>query len=72
MRHEDSAQMLPLPSYALLTPDRAAELLGVAVSTLTRWRRTEGAGPPFVRISANRVGYPVDGVRRWVEARTEN
>ena len=72
MRQAGRAEMPPLPDFALLTPERAAELLNVTVSTLTRWRRTEGVGPPFVRVSANRVGYPVAGVRRWVEARTES
>lgn len=57
---------------ALLTPDRLAELLGIRKSTLARWRAREGVGPPFIRISANRVGYPVEAYRRWLKARTEN
>ena len=69
---EQDAPIPPIaPGFALLSPKRTAGLVGVAVSTLTRWRRTEGAGPPFVRVSANRVGYPVEGLRRWVETRTE-
>lgn len=47
-------------SDKLITQTEAAELLGVAPSTLNFWRAT-GRGPAFVRISARCVRYrPVD------------
>lgn len=62
-----------LPSDdALLPPDRIAELLGVSTHTLARWRRTEGSGPPFVRVSAVRVGYPVRAYRQWLAEKLES
>lgn len=54
----------------LLTPPRVGELLGVSVHTLARWRRLE-KGPPFVRVSAIRVGYPRGRLRAWLDARLE-
>jgi predicted DNA-binding transcriptional regulator AlpA len=44
-----------MPSSILRTP-AAAELLGVSISTLEKWR-VSGQGPRFVKIGARLVGY---------------
>lgn len=56
---------------ALLTPKQLASLLGVSVVTLTRWRRAEGLGPPFVRLGPSRIGYPVGAYRDWLAAQLD-
>ena len=48
----------------------AAEQLSVSPRTLQRWRREEGRGPSFVRLSRKRVGYPQEGLKAFVESRT--
>jgi predicted DNA-binding transcriptional regulator AlpA len=52
----------------LLRPPAAAAFLGVAVQTLARWR-VEGSGPEFVKIGERLVGYPEDGLHRFVAKR---
>lgn len=52
----------------LLDRYQVAELLGVSVRTLERWRNRR-TGPPFVRISHNVVRYPEHSVQEWLERR---
>ena len=44
---------------------KAAELLGVACSTLARWR-TEGSGPVFIKFG-HAVRYDVSDLNRWLD-----
>jgi len=53
----------------LLTPQETAELLGVAVGTLTMWRTTRRVVLPYVRVGRH-VRYKPEDVRRFVEDRT--
>jgi hypothetical protein len=46
----------------------AAEL-GVCKGTLLRWR-IDGRGPPYIMLSAKRVGYPRGPRREWMRQRT--
>lgn len=55
----------------LLRPAQAADLLGVSVHTLIRWRRSEDTGPPFVRINQAHVAYRRRDIRKWLDAKTE-
>lgn len=49
--------MEPDPQKAkFLNTSRAAAALGVAVSTMKRWR-TEGRGPDFIRSETGRIRY---------------
>lgn len=48
----------------ILNVGNAAERLGVAASTLARWRVT-GEGPDFVRLG-RRVGYRLADLDAWV------
>ena len=52
----------------LLRPPAAAELLGVAVQTLARWR-VEGIGREYVKIGPRLVGYPEDGLHAFAGRR---
>ena len=54
-----------------IVPEReAAEQLSVSPRTLQRWRREDGRGPSFVRLSKKRVGYPQEGLNAFAESRT--
>lgn len=52
---------------SLLTPAEVALLLGVAKSTLERWRIV-GDGPPFIKLSRSTVRYRRDDVSAFVAA----
>jgi hypothetical protein len=52
-----------------LTPAQAAQLLGVKVNTLEIWR-TQGRGPPFVKLSRNAVRYERARVLRYMQEHT--
>ncbi len=53
----------------LMSSKQLADLMGVSLITLSRWR-SGGKGPPFVRLGATRVAYPVRAYREWVESHT--
>lgn len=65
--HEFRASQL-LSLDELLTPQQAAAYLGLQTATLQR-QRTEGTGPPFVRVSKRRVAYRAADLRNWLETR---
>lgn len=48
---------------------QCAELLGVSVAVLARWR-WEGTGPRFFKPNGHTVLYALKDVRAWVEGRT--
>lgn len=51
-----------------LTPAQAAKYLGVAVSTLAKWR-VAGSGPPFHRPRPRMVRYSRIEIDEWLGAR---
>jgi|RhiMetdeSRZDD1v2_1073273.scaffolds.fasta_scaffold2852332_1 excisionase family DNA binding protein len=51
----------------LLTTEQAAELLQLSPRTLRRWR-TEGKGPPYIRLGARRVRYRRGAILDWARA----
>ena len=51
----------------LRTP-AAATRISAAPQTLERWR-TEGSGPPFVRLSPKLVVYDVQDLDAWCDSR---
>lgn len=55
-----------MPKRILRTRE-AAEYIGLSASTLEKNRRTEGEGPPFVRISPNVVGYDIADLDVWLD-----
>lgn len=46
----------------------AAELLGLTRRTLQKWR-TDGRGPPHVKISQRCVRYRVEDIEEWIESK---
>lgn len=52
-----------------ITPQEAAQRMGLSEFTLARMRR-ETRGPAFIRISTHRVMYLEDSVQAWVDSRT--
>ena len=52
----------------LLSPTEAAEYLNMTPRFLEA-RRTRGGGPPFIRISANRVKYLLADLQEFVAER---
>lgn len=55
----------------LLTPAKAAEVLGVGVKTLERWR-SQGDGPQFVKLSASTVRYRAVDLNAFVIQRLKS
>lgn len=56
-----------MPAIVLLSQDAVAELLGVTVRTVERWRE-EGSGPPFVKIGRG-VRYDERDLIAWLAER---
>lgn len=54
-----------------LRPTAAAEFLGVAVSTLAKWRVT-GEGPRFGKLGPRVVAYSIADLESFVEKRMKN
>jgi len=52
----------------LLTPDEAAQYLGLTVHFLAA-RRSRGDGPPYVKIAHSRVRYRISELDVWAEKR---
>lgn len=55
----------------LLSPAKAADVLGVSVETLGKWRRT-GRGPAFIKASEGRqgrIGYWPSDIAAWQQAK---
>jgi predicted DNA-binding transcriptional regulator AlpA len=53
----------------ILNEEELAKWLDVSRPTLQR-QRSDGGGPPFVQLSARRIGYRKSRVEQWLEART--
>jgi hypothetical protein len=49
-------------------PHYVADELNTTVSTLQRWR-SEGIGPPFVKLGRRKIGYPRGPRRQWLRMR---
>lgn len=48
-----------------LSARETAELLGVSMRQLRRWRQTEGMGPQFVQFGPRTVKYSLVAVERY-------
>lgn len=57
------------PDDRLLSSQQMSELAGVSTVTLSRWR-SQRKGPPWIRLSASNVGYPLGQYRDWVRGQT--
>ncbi|WP_191094414.1 helix-turn-helix transcriptional regulator [Nocardia colli] len=69
MQHSDHAR-LGLLNQRMYTTAEVAEILGVDISTLRRWRRgCPAQGPGFVRISERVAKYPERDLEAYLEAR---
>lgn len=55
--------------WRLMTTIEAAEVLGVSVKVLQKWR-CEGGGPKYVRVSYRVVKYLERDLLDWVESRS--
>jgi excisionase family DNA binding protein len=49
-----------------LTPQQAADMLGITRGTLANWRMTD-KGPPYYRVGKREVFYTVADVKRWMQ-----
>ena len=54
---------------ALLSAEQAAEYLGVAVQTLSKWRCTGEQSIPYIRVGRS-IRYRVEALEEWLHART--
>ena len=55
-------------SQDLLTPQQAAEVLGLSVKTLATWRSTGRNALPYIRVGA-RIRYSVADLEDWLNTR---
>jgi predicted DNA-binding transcriptional regulator AlpA len=53
----------------ILNEKELAKWLATSCPTLQR-HRSNGSGPPFIRLSARRIGYRKSAVEKWIESRT--
>jgi predicted DNA-binding transcriptional regulator AlpA len=60
-----------LPDVAVLTEKQVAALTGLSRRTLVLMQR-DGSGPPRVRLSKKRFGYPLGRFREWLKQREIN
>jgi excisionase family DNA binding protein len=59
----------PVSGRTLLTREEVAELLGISVITLDRWRK-QGKGPLHIRLDAARgVRYRRESLEAWLAQR---
>ena len=70
MKHDPRNSSPSHPETNLINEHEAAARLGLAVSTLRRWRWS-GKPPPFVKISAA-VRYDPTVIREFIEAGRRN
>lgn len=61
-----SPEAMQVPQRRLMDPQHAAASLGVAVSTLARWR-VDGTGPRWFKLGS-RVRYDRSDLYGWVDA----
>lgn len=62
------ADVASLTPETLLTPEQAAQVLGLSVKTLATWRSTGRQALPFIRCGG-RVRYRRSDVAAWLESR---
>lgn len=55
-----------LNALGYMSEEQLAKLRGLQVGTL-RNERAAGKGPPYAK-QRNTIVYPIDGVKRWLEA----
>ncbi len=69
--HQDAPETIPRsPQKVVLTTCEAAAFLGLATSTLNKWR-CYGEGPQFIKLG-RAVRYRLDSLERYVETRVRN
>jgi predicted DNA-binding transcriptional regulator AlpA len=59
------------PDLRVLSIIEVAALTGLSKDTLERLV-SQGSGPPVVQLSQRRRGFPVAGLRAWLQSRTVN
>lgn len=52
----------------LLTPDQAAEMLGLKPQTLQNWRVTKAESLPYLKYGRH-VRYRLEDIQRWLETK---
>ena len=57
-----------LPRSEYLTPEQAAEYLGIKPQTLANWRSTGRYGLPYLR-AGRLIRYRRDALDRWLDSR---
>lgn len=72
MGAKSKRQPRKIESDLLLTTEEAANMLGVSIKTLERWRRRtmKRQGPPITRVGLQ-IRYALSGVQEWLKDNTE-
>jgi len=63
-RQQAQGEALPPPEW--LTTEQTAALTGFSPRALQSMRQ-RGEGPPYTRLGAKLIRYPLAGVREWLE-----
>jgi len=61
---------MPVDGTRFVRPDDLAERYDISPRKLQRWR-SEGGGPPFIRLGNNTVRYLLAEVERWERDRAQ-
>ncbi|HEJ5823212.1 helix-turn-helix domain-containing protein [Pseudomonas aeruginosa] len=65
---QHSCSAASLTPETLLTPEQAAQMLGLSVKTLATWRSTGRHALPFIRCGA-RIRYRRSDLAAWLQER---
>ena len=63
----DHSDFSDLPDRVVVTKVQACKITSLSEDTLDRLYK-RGEGPPRVKLSVRRIGYPMGGIRKWLRA----
>jgi predicted DNA-binding transcriptional regulator AlpA len=58
-----------LPGGRVVDERELAEMLGISVSVVSKWRRQGSGGPRFIQVSEKLVRYQIRDVQEWLDER---
>lgn len=67
-QHHDMSKAAKFTYEPLLNEVQVAKWIGVAQSTMARWRK-DGIGPKFIVLGPKRFAYKPEEIRNWMAAR---
>ena len=65
----ESSPVPTLRDLGFFEVEEVAAIVRTKTLTLRNWR-TKKIGPPFTKVHGNRIVYPIDGLKQWLQDRT--